>query len=376
MPLFKIVNYFIKKLEDKGEIISIAKGIIETIINNIHKSMYNLINFYDIIIPLTGALSSISDDLSNDEKNSLFNNNIINILCLYILTSPVPKTAKLIFQEVIGKYNEKDVIYIPDIDYKDNIFKKNLLKINSLDWYCCILFAHLEINFLCNKEKQVFENIFEQFKKIIKLTKKDPEQSNDFNNEKILSNIVLFVGIINNIYPENINEFKEFESIKKFSDFLSKISFASKDNFINFKYLLMLEIFYELKNLKLLKDENAFFKKFEELFADKEEYIQIKDIDEEAQKISKLNLESIYINNFKYYIKNNLSLSKEEIQLNELIDYKNQFHKLMKEQFMFNNLWSNKKLFFDNKTRKNQLKHKIKNYYTWNYQYIISFIRL
>ena len=40
----------------------------------------------------------------------------------------------------------------------------------------------------------------------------------------------------------------------------------------------------------------------------------------------------------------------------------------MKEQFMFNNKWSNKKLFFNKETRRNQLKYKIKNYYTWNYQ--------
>ena len=70
---------------------------------------------------------------------------------------------------------------------------------------------------------------------------------------------------------------------------------------------------------------------------------------------------------FKYYMKKWIFTSNAEIQINEFIDYKNQFRKLMKEQFMFNNLWSNKKLFYDKETRRNQLKFKMKNYYTWNY---------
>ena len=66
LPFFQILKYYIKRIENKDKIISITKDIIETIINYIHMDEYNLIKFYDIIIPLTGALSSISDNLSKD----------------------------------------------------------------------------------------------------------------------------------------------------------------------------------------------------------------------------------------------------------------------------------------------------------------------
>ena len=365
LPLFKIMKYYINKLEDKKEIIiSNTKDIIKTIINHIHISEYNLMNFYDIIIPLTGALSSISDKLSEDEKNSLFHNNIMNILYLYIITSPLPKSSKHIFKEVLGFPDEK--ISIPDIDYNDNIFKKNLAKKDSLGWYCFILFAHFEINFLINKEAdKAIQNIFEQFKEIISSINKQPEKYNQTQMFQALDNFTLFVGIINCHYPNSIKEFKNTMPLKTFSERICNIGNKKTKEDLTFEYLLLLEMFNGLKNLELIKD-NKIKSIFNDLFSDKNIIINIQD--EEAQNIKKLNLKDIYINNFKYYVENKASISNVEILLNEFIDYKNQFRKLMKEQFMFNNLWSNKKLFFDSEKRKDQLKYKIKNYYTWNYQ--------
>ena len=79
IPMFKIIKYFAKYIEDKNIIIRITKDILETIINKIHISKKNLNNFYEIIIPLTGALKTIIDELSEKERDILLKNNIINI---------------------------------------------------------------------------------------------------------------------------------------------------------------------------------------------------------------------------------------------------------------------------------------------------------
>ena len=369
LPLFKIMKYYINKLEDKKEIIiSNTKDMVKTIINHIHISEYNLMNFYDIIIPLTGALSSISDKLSEDEKNSLFHNNIMNILYLYIITSPLPKSSKHIFKEVLGFPDEK--ISIPDIDYNDNIFKKNLSKINNLDWYCFILFIHFGINILLSKNLievfKVIDILFEKFKEIIALIKNN--DTINFQKQKMILNIKLYVGLINYLFKEDIKEFKEYGVLSQMSNFLSRFVGEEYKEDLASKCLLVIELFYALQKFKLDIEKNEIFNKFKEFFSDKEKIIEITESNEDEKTISNLKKQNIYINIFKPYIRNNLSVSDEEIQINEFIDYKIQFRKLMKEQFMFNNKWSNKKLFFNKETRRNQLKYKIKNYYTWNYQ--------
>ena len=100
-------------------------------------------------------------------------------------------------------------------------------------------------------------------------------------------------------------------------------------------------------------------------------------------KKSKLYLKNIYINHLKYYPKNKDYILKifeknekiefitdEEIQISQFIDYKRQYRKILKEQFSFNNFWSNKKLFFTENggLGKFNLKFKHKNYYTTNFQ--------
>ena len=62
-------------------------------------------------------------------------------------------------------------------------------------------------------------------------------------------------------------------------------------------------------------------------------------------------------------------ISNLDIKINQFIDYQNQFRKILKEQFLFNNFWSNKKLFFAPEMKEEgKLKYKQKNYYTTNFQ--------
>ena len=64
-------------------------------------------------------------------------------------------------------------------------------------------------------------------------------------------------------------------------------------------------------------------------------------------------------------------LNEWESLLDNLIDFNGQYHHLMKELFIFNRLWSNQKLFYNNsieKMKNSKLKYKNINYYTSNYQ--------
>ena len=167
LPIFKILQFYAKYAEDKNIIVFFTKNILEIIINKIHLSKENYQYFNEIIIPLTGALKIIIEELSEKEKDSLINNNIMNILYLYILISPVSKIVKDNFKEIINKSNEN---ILPKIDYNDTIFEQGLSRINSLEWYGFILFVHFEINLLVyNDMNQLPKNILEQFSKIISL---------------------------------------------------------------------------------------------------------------------------------------------------------------------------------------------------------------
>jgi len=376
-PLFKIIKFYSRHIEDKNIIINIIKDILETIINKIHISKYNLNNFYKIIIPLTGSLKSISDDLSTKEKEILFKNNTVNILYIYILIAPIPNLAKDIFKEVI---QIPDDILILDINYGDNIFQQNLSKVDSLDWYCFILFAHFEINILIYDDiNKVSKDIFEQFSKIIFSVLHNTFKFNDFQKRKILVNISFLAGILNYVYPNSLEGFKEFNSLKEFSKFINNETEQKED--LSFICLLIFKIFLDLNNLKLIKNksEGSFYNKFYELLLDIKNIFKINESDKENQKNYKLYLKDIHKNHLKSYIENKSFISEileeniefishEELKLEEFIDYKRQYRKLIKEQFMFNHFWSNKKLFFDEETKIQKLKYKQKNYYTLNFQ--------
>ena len=64
-------------------------------------------------------------------------------------------------------------------------------------------------------------------------------------------------------------------------------------------------------------------------------------------------------------------VQNDELLINELIDYHKLYHHLMKELFVFNRLWSKKKLFYGDsliKKYESTLKYKNINYYTTNFQ--------
>ena len=374
-PIFKILKFYSKYIEDKNIIVYLIKDILETIINKIHVSKENLHNFYDIIIPLIPALKSTIDELSDKEKEILSKINIINILYLYILTAPVSITVKDNFKEIMNIPKE---ICFPLIDYDDKIFKINISKKKSLDWYFFILFIHFEINLLVyNDFNKVPRNILGQLSKLIIFTLKEQELI-----DKLIIIFQIFVGIMQYQYPINMEGFDQFESINEFSNNIN--GSGEQKSKLSFFCLLMLKILLELKNLNIIKnsDENSFYSKITKLFLDLKNIFKINVSDNKDIKNNKFYLKKLYIKHLKNYPENKEYIlkileedeekiefiSNEEIQINKFIDYKKQFRKILKEQFLFNNFWSNKKLFFDKNFKEGKLKYKQKNYYTTNYQ--------
>ena len=255
IPMFKIIKYFAKYIEDKNIIIRITKDILETIINKIHISKKNLNNFCEIIIPLTGALKTIIDELSEKERDILLKNNIINILYLYILTAPVSNLAKDVFREIIHIPNE---VLIPKINYEDKIFIKDLSKISYLDWYFFILFTHFELNLLVfNDFDEVPKNILELLSKLIIFTLKDQKLT-----DELIVLFQIFVGIMQYQYQVNIEGLNKFPPIKELSGIINGVSVKKND--LSLLCLFILKIIFEFKSLNIIKniDNNSFYIKF------------------------------------------------------------------------------------------------------------------
>ena len=377
LPIFKILQFYAKYVEDKNIIVFFTKNILEIIINKIHLSKENYLYFNEIIIPLTGALKIIIEELSEKEKDSLINNNIMNILYLYILISPVSKIVKDNFKEIINKSNEN---ILPKIDYNDTIFEQGLSRINSLEWYGFILFVHFEINLLVyNDMNQLPKNILEQFSKIISLMN-DKNKIFDSSEFKITFNFL--ICIIKYQYPLEIGGFEQFIKKENFTEYIEGA--VDKIIDLSFMCLLILKISFELKNLNLIQnlDDAIVYERFNKLFLNLKNLIKIIKDDNKESKNRKRYLKKLFIEHLRNYPQNkdyilqildekeeNIDfISNLDIKINQFIDYQNQFRKILKEQFLFNNFWSNKKLFFVSDEEESKLKYKQKNYYTNNFQ--------
>ena len=304
-----------------------------------------------------------------------------------MIISPLPKTAKDIFREIIGL--KDDEICNLNINYKDLISEKNLLKINSIDWYCFILFTKIEYNLLVYNDiekvpKELFEQLYHIYDIIQNNNNKTYKNLDSFIKTKILVVIQFYAEIINSFYPEKIECLNGFKIINDLNQFITGASSIKKD-LTNICFLMM-KILFELDNLKLIKnkEKESVYDKFYNLFLTLKNIFIKQNIDNPEQKKEKEELKKKFKESFINYEENKELLNsildsekngetidfitKEEKVLNNFIEYERCYRHVMKEQFIFNHFWSNKKLFFDEKIKKNELKYKSINYYTENYQ--------
>ena len=357
-------------------------------INIIYQSEKNLLNFFEIIIPLIGALSETNDVMNNKLKKEIYKDNRFINLYILIMISPCPISSKKLFQNIIG-FNEKTKLNFIFTDFKNS--EKILMRYNSLDWYSFMLFIYIEYIILTTNDiekvpKTIFSlllNIYNSLLNNIKIIKNLDETK----KSKIMLMIKIFMGIMHNFYPKDVEIPEEFLKINEYDlpNFLNNLSYY-KEFFINL-FCYMMKTYFYLDNMKLIcfennnkyKNEECSYTKFYTLFLSLKEVFIINENEEEKIKNEKIELKNKFKENLKEFpehkslileILNETKeinfIKKEEKLMDEFVDYNKQYRHLIKELFIFNRPWSDTKLFFTKKKQK--IKYKNINYYTNNFQ--------
>ena len=360
-----------------------VKDIMKIIIKMVCFSDINYKLFQKIIIPLISSLAeilhilnSLSSSYQKIKKNSynyqslLFNDEIFFIIYIIILNSNLSNNIKKIYKKLFG-IND-------NYNYSMNSIIINVKEIKNIDWYFIVLFNIIEFMLLFyNSNEKIPKILIEQLNKIYLYVKENKEIGDNKNIEMAMEPFIFFVKHF--YFNDEININKIFSS-------RCQLFYVNKyyTNYI----INMIKTFL---NLKMNIDNKIINSNSNIIFANIQQLI-IVHILEGSKGFNQINInhniKDLIIDNFKYYIDNiNLIQSlfqqlfpfliqenfikKDELLMNELIDYHGQYHHLMKEQFVFNKLWSNQKLFFNNtfdKIKNSKIKYKNINYYTRNFQ--------
>ena len=328
----------------------------------------NYIYFQRIIISLIGSLAEILHtlkDLSNNYISLLFKDEIFFIIYIIILNSSVPNNVKRIFKDLF-KIDENFKNF--NFNMESIIFDIKKSKI-YLDWYFLFLFNFIEFTMIYfDTTDKIPKQLLEQLNIIYSYKLKD-------NKSNIISFIpfLFFVEEFCLGIKKNINEI-----FKTYHDSL-------KDNIFYLKYVIsmiktLLNAENASKNLGIQLNFNIFIKI--------QQLIVVYIFDEFKGLSSTINSDETKVRliktKFKKYIANIYFLQKifpilleknfipkNNLLLEELIDYHGQYHHSMKELFIFNRLWSDQTLFFKNslkEMKESKLKFKNINYYTKNFQ--------
>ena len=384
IPLLKIIKYIIEVLgglkskyqsnenESKNNLILVnkylqisltwIKDIFNIFLNLIFLSESNYLNFSKIIIPLIGALYEIEYSLPNEFKEKLFNEKIVYALYIIILNNQVPNNVIYMYQQLFNNFNldifhsllESFIINLEEIKIKNGI------------WYFLMILNFLEFINLIPFEapKEIPLILIDKLKKIFDFNKKNNKKEN-INSDAL----GLFISLLKRDKKEVI------EKIKISKDSLKNVLFS--------KILIsLINVYLNVKRfLKIINkefNEKSYINIIPEILEIHTSKIyQQKDTPEEIKKEIK-NTFKIYYNDkdillklIPFLIEEKDFITHNEFLMKELIDYQGQYHHLMKELFIFNRLWSNKKLFFNDTLEKRKLpniKYKNINYYTKNFQ--------
>ena len=420
IPIFKIIKYFIVEFKDNYKEINLLNKynieIITVIINLILYSRKNFINFKNILVPFLGGLAEINHVLSKNFQNELYNNSVFSSLYIIIASSSVPVAVKKAYVMITG-LNDANKL---NINFNELIIDINLLNNKSLRWYSIILYLYIGFVLLILKNyNKIPKIIMEQLIKVYE---------NNIDKDFIYNSLIkLFIGTLNYIcQDEKENIFKNYDKINNLSSIIQNNNFKHLDyflfpilfifksflNIIDFKKISFEDIDNKVINNNNITEinteknfENKIFNNIDNLDNNIENNtnihsdnkILINDNDNSFKfKFKNLidSLENFFNNNnnlnanitgkikktFKIFIKHKDYLKKlfhlinehefefeSDMILEEFIDYHKSYHKLMKNLFIFNRLWSDKKLYFTEEKKK-LLKYKYINYYTTNFQ--------
>ena len=393
IPIIKIIKYFISFFKDDENKINQLDVILSEIVGNLFKficySKNNYENFKKIIIPLLGALGEINHVHPNDKINNLYSKNIFSLLYIIIIFSSFPLAIKKTYMKITGIYNDDKL----NLNFDDLILDVNKLNISSYMWYSYILTMILEYILLrFNDINKIPKNIIKQLQSLQIYVDKNSNKELEQIKTKVSSNIKCCLQSLNYIII-NENENKEENNLFENCDKITDISKYFELNFINNKDniiipLNMIKIYLNVINFdkfpykfpeeknnisteeKPDENNNYYMQNFEKFFDTFGKFPQESD---EIKNLISMMFEDYDANKeylgekFSFLTSLNFKL-KIENYLSELIDFHGDYHKMMKNLFIFNKLWSDKKLFFDPEKKEKYLKYKSINYYTRNYQ--------
>ena len=384
IPLFKIIKYCIINLEEKkdfnkdekednnnyiNKILKYVKDILKTMLKLICFSENNYKRFKNIVAPLIGSLAEINQSLDDLVNSNLIEENIKPDFCqdeiiysfyIILINLEVPFNMKNAYKNLFEIKNDWDMNNF-SMDYiLMDIEKKETLV--NIDWYFSILFNFIIFClFYFESVEKIPRILIEKLNKIqLYMSEDDKKYENVFFLKE--GNPIMIL----------INEF----NLGKNDDIMDKLN----NLFINGKYyfrniISLIKIYMNVemisKKIGINKDKNYIKKIFLEL---KEKNDFKKMINKKKEEIKDTFI--FYRNQIDFlrelfpFLNDNFE-SKEELLINEIVDYHKFYHHLMKELFVFNRLWSKKKLFYtDSMDKRNQsnLKYKNINYYTINFQ--------
>ena len=391
IPILKIVNYLIKiNIIDSKKIIILIdylKKIIKIILKFICLSKNNFLNFKDIFVPLLGALGEINHSLPIEYQKDLYNDHIFSSLYILIISASIPLAHKKAYILITG---------LDDINKLNIIFDDFIINIDSLDtkcfgWYSIILYIYIEFILLVYGDYcKIHEKIFEQLKSLYSVSIKCLEEITEINSLiKLLIGSLKYIcedekGDINNILHfflkvDNFSQFLENESdiFDNIIYYVDNINIIMKVffNLIDFDFIIKNELVNENIEThvgKKINSKTPFKFKFIQLFKSLNEILSKENNSQDKIKAHIINSLKDFIHQKELIcecisvIKDNDFELESEIIIKELTDYHRAYHKLMKNIFIYNRMWSDKKLYFTEKKR--LLKYKYINYYTSNFQ--------
>ena len=392
IPIIKIIKYFMVTFKENQDIINKLNNMLIEITKNIIKiilySPKNFGNFKKTLTSFLAALAEINHIYPNNLKNDFYSNPTFSLFYILIMTLSLPFSIKKSLMMITGKYNIDKL----SMNFEELIIDVEELSAISYRWYATLLIMIIEFILLQYDTLALIpKQLIEQLNKIQKLVIAKDDKSKMY--------IKYSIQTINYICLEENKEnlFENCEEIENFQDFL-------KQNIINDKQNLelilnMMKIYFNIFNLesywykfeeeipkenegineKKKKEKKLYktifkncFNNFENFAAEKNEILE--------QYIPNFFVEHIanreYLEKLFPFLNNNNFKIEAEIYLSEFIDFHRDYHNLMKNIFIFNEAWSDKKLFFKEEKRSKYLKYEIINYYTTNYQRPFIFPKL
>ena len=388
IPIIKIIKYFMAFYKDNNDKINELNNMLIKIMKNIIKLVCfrknNFDNLRNILIPLLAAFAEINHVYPNNLKNNFYSHYTFTLLYILIMNSTFSFSIKKYYTFITGLDNINKL----NLNLDEFIIDVNSLNISSYGWYIIMIINIIEFILLKFDDinlvpKKLIEQLLTLQKLILAL-----------NLESLSSLINCSIQILSNICTAENGENKLFDNIQKIenmSDYFQKNiindeqslslvinmikAYFNLNNYENF-WKEFDEFNSDIKEINIDKKEKEkdfyknkfklFFNNFENLFKEKNEKIE---------KLISNTFKNCYYNQeylkkifpFLQKTEKEVFILESEIYFNEFVDFQKCYHNLMKNIFIFNKLWSDKKLFFDEEKRKKYLKYKSINYYTTNY---------